>query len=388
MLKLFRVDLVLFAVVLFISFAGIGCQKPCIVDICEPLELKWLVDKTMLENQKLELAWQADLPIKCEEKLDRILLIGSRAYVFTDHNYLFALNRETGNIIFSGPFANADLPVLGLDVYGKQLYSVVGNRLIEMDSDTGVLQSEQSLGYGITCPVSRSGRYFYVGGSDRRIHILDEKNMVQSLEISAYDYSMITSILASGNFIVFGTDSGRVTCMDTGSSPKRIWKFDASDGIVDPLVQNGGNLFIASKDTKVYKLNISKGIYIWKYQTGAVLDTAPVVTNDMVYQYVNSKGLAAIDNKTGSLVWQKPKGLGMLSEVGDKAYILTSDEKMLIMNNEKATQVASLDLAGVTKFVSNTVDSKMYVADEKGRLACIQPIIKSGTRTAALADGK
>lgn len=367
MLNLFKGKLVLLAGILFLNFAVAGFAAES--------KLKWLVDKSMLETEKLELSWQTELPIKSSENLERILITGPRLYVFTDMNYLFALNRETGNIIFSGQFAKENFPMFGFEAYGKQLYSVVGNRLIEIDSDTGIQKTEQSLGYGITCPIARNAGYFYVGGSDNRIHILNAKNKLQVLEIGAYDYSIINSIVATDNFVVFGTASGRVTCMDP-SKAILLWKFDASDAIVGSLKLDESNVFFASKDTKVYKLNIDNGIYVWKYQTGAVLDTAPVAAKKMVYQYVNSRGLAAINKDTGKLAWEMPKALGLLTEIGDNAYVLTNDEKLVIMNNIKSEQAASLNFQGVTEFTSNVTDSKMYIADKQGRLACIQPIIK------------
>lgn len=349
-----------------------GCHKPVVKAEPEPINLKWLVDKTMLDDHKLQMDWQIELPVRDNEKLSKLMIIENRIYAFTDSNYLFSVNRNNGNIVFSQPFALRGFPIYGFEKYGDKIYSVVGNRLVEIDINTGIRQTELSLGYGITCPASRNGAYYYVAGSDNRIHILNAKNKVEVLEVAAYDYSKINSVIATNNYVVFGTDSGRVASM-APVKPERFWDFDAADAIIGPMVKNGGNLFFASKDTKVYNLNISSGRFMWKYQTGAVLDAAPVVTEKMVYQYVDGKGLAAIDRETGKLVWQEASAMGLLAEIEDDAFVLTSDEKILVMDNAKAQQKKKLSVPGVTAFVSNTKDSKIYIADKQGRLSCIEP---------------
>jgi outer membrane protein assembly factor BamB len=113
---------------------------------------------------------------------------------------------------------------------------------------------------------------------------------------------------------------------------------------------------------------------IWKHQTAAVLEDAPIVTQDIVYQHVKGKGLTALNKNTGSALWQVPGGLDLLTEAGNKAYVITDNRKLVVMDNIKAKKLYSVNLVGVTKHTSNITDDKIYIADNLGRIACLEPV--------------
>jgi outer membrane protein assembly factor BamB len=192
-------------------------------------------------------------------------------------------------------------------------------------------------------------------------------------EAAAKDDSMISSIVADENFVVFATDSGGVVST-LADKPKRLWSFYAAEGICGPIVRDGKSLFFASKDTNVYKVNILTGELVWKYQTAAMLERSPRVSERVVYQYVSGQGLAALDKKNGELIWELAKGADLLTETDGKAYVITNTGKLVVMDNKKGKQRYSVNFAGVSRYASNVADSKIYIADESGRLACLEPV--------------
>ena len=64
----------------------------------------------------------------------------------------------------------------------------------------------------------------------------------------------------------------------------------------------------------------------------------------------------------------------MLAEAGGKAYVITDKKTLVVMDNKKGEELYSVNFAGVSRYAANTVDSKMYIADKDGRVACIKPI--------------
>ena len=112
---------------------------------------------------------------------------------------------------------------------------------------------------------------------------------------------------------------------------------------------------------------------IWKHQTAAVLEDAPVVTQGIVYQHVKGKGLTAINKNTGLTLWQVPGGVDLLTETGNKAYVITDTKTLVVMDNVRAKKLYAVNLVGVTKHASNIRDDKIYIADNLGRIACLQP---------------
>ena len=100
----------------------------------------------------------------------------------------------------------------------------------------------------------------------------------------------------------------------------------------------------------------------------------PRVTQAIVYQYVRNEGLVAIDKKSGKLIWQLAEGVDLLAEADGKSYVIAKDGKMVVMDNKKRKRLRSVNFAGVSRYAVNTIDSKIYIADETGRIACVKPI--------------
>lgn len=332
-----------------------------------------LVSPELLKAGGFETVWQTRLPIKKGESLERLFILGQRIYALSDHNYMVSLSRQNGNIIFGTSFAEAGFSVMGLALYQDRLLSVIGNKVVEIDPDSGVQQNTTRLDLGIVCPVARNSSCFYIAGSDRRVHTLRAEDKVALFEVAAEDESMITSIVADDGIVVFGTNTG--TCIGiTPEAPKRLWQFDAADGIVGPMVRSADALFFASRDTNVYKLDIATGQLVWKCQTAALLEDSPRVTAERVYQYVRGSGLTAIDSESGQPVWQLAKGVELLAEAGGNSYVITKAGKLVVMDNNTAKQVYSVNFAKVSRYVANLTDSLIYIADENGRIACLKPI--------------
>jgi hypothetical protein len=44
------------------------------------------------------------------------------------------------------------------------------------------------------------------------------------------------------------------------------------------------------------------------------------------------------------------------------------------MDNVKAKRLYSVNFAGVSINAANTADERIYIADERGRVACLQPV--------------
>jgi hypothetical protein len=331
----------------------------------------------LLEHANLKILWENELPIKKKERLEKLLIIGDRIYAISNRNYMISLNRENGNMVFGRVVEPAGLPVTGLRLYGDTLMSVSGSKLIEIDPESGAERKEVDVGFSIACPVARSSSYLYIAGIDRRLHVLKAEDYVQIFEVSADNDSMITSILAHDISVIFSTAAGNVVSI-TPDKPKRQWQFDAAGGISGPIVRDGISLFFASKDTNVYRVDIvglpMKRQLVWKYQTDGILEKAPHVTNTIVYQYVPRKGVTAIGKENGTFLWSVPGGVELLAEAEGKAYVITKNSTLVVMDNLTAKRLYSVNFAGVSKYAANITDSNIYIADEHGRVACLQPL--------------
>lgn len=366
MLKIVRSELVLLFVILaFGCGAASGAEG-------EVVGSGRLVSAELLKAASLEALWETKLPMKKGEQLEQLYILGNRLYCLSDRNYMVSLHREKGNVVFSRSVAPAGLPVLGLELYEEQLYSIIAGRLVELSVQFGTELSSDSLGYGIVCPVVRNSSYYYVCGSDRRLRALRAENKVQIFEVAADDESLITSVVADEGFVIFATEGGSVARI-SADGPRRLWQFEAAGGIAAPIVRDAASVFVSSRDTNVYRLNVRTGKLVWRYQAGALLESGPVVTGGAVYQAVN-KRLAAIERGSGKLVWELADGASLLAESAGKAYVITSVGELVVMDNKEGKRLYSVNFAGVTKYAANVSDSNIYIGDDSGRLACLRPV--------------
>ena len=332
-----------------------------------------LITPEQLQDSGLRIVWQHKLPIVEAERLKQIFIIDNRIYVLTDFNYIFALDRDNGSPMFNRQFIETGLPMQGLAVQNNMLFFIAGNKLIEADVETGEKISSKELEFGITCPAARNNSFFYIAGTDKRLHALRAEDRVKIFKVAAENESVITSILAEEDFVYFSTDAGNVICI-TSSGPKRLWEFKAGGAVIGPIVKDGDAIYFASKDTHVYRINSLTGKFEWKYATGQLLDKGLTVAKNAVYQNIPEKGLVAISKKQGKIIWQLSEGVDLLAELESKAYILTSSSKIAVMDNEKAQRIHIVHVPLVSRHISNLVDSKMYLADESGRISCLEPI--------------
>jgi len=374
MLKKLRCRLVLLVslLALCVALSCVSREDSFKGRVSEQPDLQRLISPELLEHTKLKIEWETKLPIKETERLERLFILGNCIYALSDHNYVVSLNRENGKVVFSRSFAPVGLTMLGLELYEDELVSVISNRLVEINPEFGTELRSKNLRFGITCPAVRNNSYFYLAGADRRLRTLRAKDKVKLFEVAAE--GEITSIVADDDFVVFATDAGKVIAMTPGR-PKQLWRFDAADGIVGPIVRDGESLFVASQDTYVYKLNVRQGSSpVWKYQTGAMLDKCPRVTPEVVYQYARYKGLTAIDKKNGTPMWQLSEGVDLLAEANGKAYVITDVGTLVVMDNKRAKRLYSVNFARVSRYAVNVTDSKIYIGDEAGRIVCLRPV--------------
>ena len=369
MLKMFRYRIVL-STVLLVS---------CVIqnNVAAENSSKRLVSPELLQHANLKILWENKIPIKKKESLERLLILGNRLYAISNQNYMVSLNRENGNMIFSRTVAPAGLPIAGLKLYGDKLVSITGSKIFEIDAQTGLEQRTMDVGFSIACPIDRNSTFFYISGIDRRLHILRAKDKVQIFEVSADNNSMITSVIADETFIIFATEAGNIISI-APNRPTRLWQFDAADAIAGTVIKDGMSLFFASKDTNVYRVDIvglpERRRLAWKYQTEGILEHTPRVTQRIVYQHVPKKGVTAIDKENGSFLWSVPGGIDLLAEHKGKAYVITGNGKLVVMDNVTAKKLYSVNVTEVSKHVANITDEKIYIADKNGRIACLQPV--------------
>ncbi len=332
-----------------------------------------LVSNELLKQAGLETIWEYKLPIAAGDTVLQLFVRDDLIYILSKRNFILCLDRNNSKMMFERSFGSPGFGILGFDLYDDEVISIVGNRLVQVDSVSGIEKDAMDIEFGITCPVGRNRDYFYIAGSDDRIRILRAIDKVELFQVAAENDSAITSVVASDDMLIFATQQGNVIAT-LPDKPVKLWQFDASETIAEPIVRDGNALYLSSKDTYIYKLDIrSPALPVWKHQTAAMLDQGPLLAGNVLYQKVRSKGLSAINTETGKAIWFVQDGLGLLALDDYISYVIKPGGEIVRMDNKLQKQLNSVTFPNVTNFGVNTIDSKIYLAGDAGRIVCLKP---------------
>ncbi len=331
-----------------------------------------LVTAEQLEQVRLTLLWESKLALDEPERLQHLFFRGESIYALTNQNYLLGLNKKDGRMRFGKFLVSAGFSVLGPQLFENNLFFTAGNSLLQINTEFGREVSSKHFNFTVTAPIVRNAKHIYVAGSDRRLHVLNAESRLEEFQVAADNDSVITSILADDEYVVFSTEEGDIISISP-DSPHRNWQFNVAGAISAEMVADDGAVFVSCQDTNFYKLNTDKGRMIWKFHAGAKLLSPARVTQKVVYQHARQHGLYAIDKESGKQIWQLDEGRDLLTEANEKAYVITNDSTVLVMDNRTGKKMYSVCLTGVSKYVSGSPDSRIYIGDCVGRLACLKP---------------
>ena len=330
-----------------------------------------LVSGEVLKSARLDLSWDNALPLKNGEKVARVDVIGDRVYVLTDHNYLFSVSSDNGRLIFGKDLAPAGFVVMELQGFEGNILTVIGNEIFILNADSGVVMEKRRLQFEAGSAGATSNGYVYFSGKDKRLHALDNKKKIEIFKVSADSGSDITAIQTQGRYVLFGSKVGEVVCMFP-DRPAARWQYKADGGILAEIASDENDAYCSSGDSYVQKLRLSDGELLWRQAVGAMIEEGCVLGEGAVYQYSRDKGVSAMDKGDGRIKWELGEGEGLLAEAGKRAYVVGGGV-LYVMDNEKEKQVYSVNFSSVTKYFTNTTDSRMYIANDDGRVACLKP---------------
>ena len=337
------------------------------------------VSSGLLEHAYLENNWQVNLPVKNMEKVDRMYSFGKYLYVLTNQNYLFCIDKEKGTIRFDIQLTAMGLPVSEPYYYSDKLWFMVGNQLLVLNPAVGSVTESKNLdivGRNVVCSPVRNSKYIFLAGSDKRLHAIVADEYWQNFMVTADDDSLITSVIADEERAVFTTKSGSVVCI-CAWQPDKLWQFNVSGRISAPIIRDKNWLYISCEDTKLYKLDVYTGKSGWDipFQAEQILVDSARVGKKVIYQYIASKGLYAIDKTSGKKIWHLQEGMDLLTEMGKAAYVLAEPSKLVVMDNDSGRKLFTVDMPTVSGHVANTTDSIIYVSDDTGK---VTSIVKTG----------
>jgi hypothetical protein len=344
--------------------------------VAAPTAGEAILSPTLLDYAGLRLAWQVNLPLQKGEGVDRMLLKDAYLYILTTNNHLFCIERTKGTLRFGLPLAEKGLPIQDPSYYDGKAWFMVGNRLKVVDPRLGVITENTDLseiGTGTIFGILRNKENLYLADPKGRLRVMMPGEYWQKFSVTADDNSQISAAVVDEDFVLFATMGGSVFRIQA-TAPVKQWEYDLSGGVRAPMARDGEWVYVASLDTKLYKLNVLNGANGWpkNFQTGVANLWAPIVGSKVVYQPVGEKGLFAVDKETGVERWHLPQGVVVVTEKDDTAFVYARPATLVAIRNSTGKIDYTMNFTPIRYTAVNLTDSILYGADEAGRVGCVE----------------
>lgn len=344
------------------------------VEIRQPQTAE-LVSGELIRQAGWTTNWQLNLPVKTDEEIDRLFIDGQYLYAMTDTNILFCIDRKKGQTLFAVMVCQRDLPLCSPIFHEGRLGFIAGNQVHIFDPSNGVVEladTIEQVGNIFECGVSRNTDFFYITGSDKRLHVISADGFWELFSATADNDSPINSVKATDSIVVFSTQAGNVIGMNPRKAEK-YWQFDTSGQIRASLVADDESIYVAGMDAKLYKLVKESGKLAWDqpFHTGAPLRDAATLGASTVYAYNDLNGLYAVDKNTGKPIWHVDTGRDTICEAGSKAFVFARPGVLKVLDNSSGEELYSVNFNQVRGYAINAVDSVMYLTDAAGRLMSV-----------------
>lgn len=182
-----------------------------------------------------------------------------------------------------------------------------GNAVIESPLVLDTLLWERKLNAGIAGQVVGNAQYLVVPTYNRRLYFLNPRTGKEITSLVT-ESAIGSAVVLRNELIYFADEAGGdlVTCFNVVNG-KKSWSLKVKDPQGAPLV-DGDELFVASRDGKVYCVNRWTGVLTWSYESHRQIYAAVAADKEHVVFGTDRGELMALSRATGKLEWSFQAG--------------------------------------------------------------------------------
>ncbi len=363
-----------------------GCATPQPQKIPSPVSL---------EMNTFARKWSSDVPPG----------YGPVTAVYVREDLVFVYTKDGTSVVFdrnSGKFLHAETISGGKDVLHAPVVlkeTIVYPTLTSLqiyDRKSGQYNRTSKLPFAVRTNAAGSKNMLFLGADiagGGRLVALDLTREYQPVRwelmfpranVSAAPAFFNDSVYAAGG-------DGTVTAV-ASDTREVLWattQFQTDGPVAGDLSVDESGLYVASTDSKLYCLNRTSGKLKWQYFAGTPLRSGPIVTRDLVFQFVPGTGLVALDKSEGvdkskrpafnrQPRWVVEDAKEFLAEDDKFVYVCRDDNAVVAINKIDGSVVFTSKRKDFTAFGVNSKDGIVFATSKDGKLMAIQSITKPG----------
>jgi len=223
----------------------------------------------------------------------------------------------------------------------------------------------------------------YVADSDGEVEALDATNG-RSLWSTDVDERITGGPGVGENVVLVGTGEGIVIALDAGNG-RKLWQATVSSEILSPPLKSENIVVVRTNDGKVFGLDGNNGKQLWTYDRTVPSLTlrgtsAPVITGGVVIAGFDAGRLAALDLRTGRLLWEvsiaTARGRSELERmvdidsdpliVDDVVYVTTFQGQLAAVQIEGGRIMWNREISSYAGFSAD--ESYIYLSDDNSNV--------------------
>lgn len=233
---------------------------------------------------------------------------------------------------------------IGLTSDGKQLYAVNGNGMVYAIDLTGkivwehdtnaILRSAPTVSNGFVYIVSGNNELFALRATDgseawRYKNMATDTNLFGMGQPAVRD-NIIVVPFSSGEIVAFDAKSGMILWSDTLLSYRTFNQInDLSHVLASPVIE-GNTVYLIGNAKKTGAYHLKTGAVQFVQNIGG--QNTPVINGNALFMITTHNTLAALDKKTGELIWETPLTSKEAKNIAWNGPVLANNQLLTVSN--------------------------------------------------------
>jgi outer membrane protein assembly factor BamB len=179
--------------------------------------------------------------------------------------------------------------------------------------------------------------------------------------------------VASGTRVAWGTDRGivHITNLEATAVKNRI---ELGGAIVAPISARAPKLFVGSLDTMLYCVHDTSGAVLWQYSAGSPIRQRPMLVGDSIYTLPEDGGISCLAVLDGHLQWSNPAGRQFLAVSPTRVYLIDQFHHLEVLDAKTGATLDTISLPNAVKAIANSYTDRIYLSSSDGLIQGLHEI--------------
>lgn len=227
--------------------------------------------------------------------------------IFVPSDSLYGYSTQTGDQIWAYGSGNGQATT-SVTLFDDKLYVGFSDEIhcLKLDG-TLIWQSGVSTTISTTLKVTNNAIFF--GGADNKMYSVSNTNGALLWSYTTASF-VLSSPLVYGGMSISGSDDNNIYCVDhiagAGQQGQLRWSVPTKERVRSSAAihRSTNTVLIGCHDFNLYAIDHVSGKLKWKYPTGSLILSSPVVMGNHAFFASYDQFMYCIDVRTGSLVWK------------------------------------------------------------------------------------